>query len=447
MDLTPELIAKYSRPAPRYTSYPPIPAWSRGIGPADYRSALEAAARQPGEPVSLYLHLPFCPRRCLYCGCNVLITRERGKLDRYLDRLRDELDLVTRALGLGRRVAQLHLGGGTPNYFDEAQLRRLWQTIGERFTFAAHADLSIESDPRLATPEQLRLLRGFGFERVSFGIQDLDPDVQQAIGRIQPEDQVRATVEASRAAGFAGINVDLVYGLPEQTQDSFRRTVEAVIDLGPDRIACFGYAHVPAMQRHQRALERYRIPEVEERLALFRLAVEGFTGAGYEWIGLDHFARPDDALATAWRSDRLHRNFNGYTTMPASHLIGAGMSAIGEVSGFLVQNVNDLAGWHRAVEGGDLATVRGHPLTEEDRRRRAAILSLMCRLELPPALAVGLEPSRDRLLAYAADGLVERRGDTIAVTPLGRYFLRTLCTAFDAYFPAGREAPPMSRAV
>ncbi len=447
MDLTPELIAKYSRPAPRYTSYPPIPAWSRAIGPADYRSALEAAARHPTEPVSLYLHLPFCPRRCLYCGCNVLITREREKLERYLERLRDELDLVTGALGLGRRVAQLHLGGGTPNYFDEAQLRRLWQAIGERFTLESDADLSIEADPRLATPEQLRLLRGLGFERVSFGIQDLDPDVQQAIGRIQPGDQVRAAVEGARAAGFAGINVDLVYGLPEQTPDSFRRTVEAVIELGPDRIACFGYAHVPAMQRHQRALERYRIPEAEERLALFRLAVEGFTGAGYEWIGLDHFARPDDALAAAWRADRLHRNFNGYTTMPATHLIGAGMSAIGEVSGLLVQNVNDLAGWHRAVEGRDFATVRGHCSTEEDRRRRAAILHLMCRLELPPALAVGLEPSLDRLLVYAEDGLVERRSGTIAVTPLGRYFLRTLCTAFDAYLPTGRETGPMSRAV
>lgn len=446
MDLTPELIARYSRPAPRYTSYPPIPAWSPEIGPADYRQALEAAACEPAEPVSFYLHLPFCPRRCLYCGCNVVITREHEKLDRYLERLRDELDLVAGALGLGRRVAQLHLGGGTPNYFDEVQLRRLWRTITERFTLAADADLSIEGDPRLATPEQLRLLRELGFERVSFGVQDLDPRVQQAIGRPQPEDRVRSSLETARAAGFTGINVDLVYGLPEQTPDGFRRTVESVIQLAPERIACFGYAHVPAMQRHQRALERYRIPEAEERLALFRLAVEGFTGAGYEWIGLDHFARPDDSLAAAWRAGRLHRNFNGYTTMPAAHLIGAGMSAIGEVSGLLVQNVNDLAVWHRAVERRDFATARGHRLSEEDRRRRAAILSLMCRLELPPALTVGLESSLDRLLAYADDGLVERRGGNVTVTPPGRYFLRILCTAFDAY-PAGPRARPMSRAV
>lgn len=447
MDLTPELIARYSRPAPRYTSYPPIPAWARGIGPADYRSALEAAGHEPTEPVSLYLHLPFCPRRCLYCGCNVLITRERAKLERYLDRLRDELDLVTGAMGRGRRVAQLHLGGGTPNYFDETQLRRLRHMLDERFAVAADADLSIEADPRLATVEQLGLLRELGFARVSFGIQDLDPIVQQAIGRIQPDEQVRRTIEAARAAGFAGINVDLIYGLPEQDPERFRRTVEAVVELGPDRVACFGYAHVPAMQRHQRALERFRIPEAEERLALFRLAVEGFTGAGYEWIGLDHFARPDDALAAAWRDDRLQRNFNGYTTMPARDLIGVGMSAIGEVSGLLVQNVSDLAGWHQAVEGGSFATVRGHALSEEDRRRRAAILSLMCRLELPLALAAGLEPSLERLLAYEEDGLVERRGATVAVTPLGRYFLRTLCTAFDAYLPSASETRPMSRAV
>ena len=447
MDLAPELIARYSRPAPRYTSYPPIPAWSRDIGPLDYREALEAVGGDPSEPVSLYLHLPFCPRRCLYCGCNVLITREREKLDRYLERLGEEFDLVCRSIGLGRRVAQLHLGGGTPNYFDGGQLRRLWRTITERFTLAPDADLSIEADPRLATAEQLGLLHDMGFDRVSFGVQDLDARVQQAIGRWQPTDQVRETVARARAAGFVGINVDLVYGLPEQTPDSFRRTVDSVIELAPDRIACFGYAHVPAMQRHQRARERYRIPGDGERLELFRVAVEGLTGAGYEWIGLDHFAGPGDALAAAWKAGRLHRNFNGYTTMPARHLIGAGMSAIGEVAGLLVQNVNDLGSWQSAVGSGDLATVRGHLLSDADRRHRAAILSLMCRLELPLGLAEGLEPSLHRLLEFTDDGLVERRGESIAVTPLGRYFLRTLCTAFDAYLPASHERRPMSRAV
>jgi oxygen-independent coproporphyrinogen-3 oxidase len=447
MSLTPELIARYSRPAPRYTSYPPIPAWDREIGPAEYRQALEDAAFEPEQPISLYLHLPFCPRRCLYCGCNVLITREREKLDRYLEQLGEELDLITRALGLGREVAQLHLGGGTPNYLDETQLRRLQRTITDRFTVTPGADLSVEADPRLATAEQLGLLRDLGYQRVSFGIQDLDPRVQQAIGRLQPEAQVRATLDFARAAGFAGINVDLIYGLPEQTREGFRRTVETVVELAPDRVACFGYAHVPTMQRHQRALERYRMPGGEERMALFQLAVEAFTRSGYEWIGLDHFARPEDGLAAAWRDGHLHRNFNGYTTMPAPHLIGAGMSAIGEVAGLQVQNVNDLAGWYHALAGADFATVRGHRVSQEDRRRRAAILSLMCRLELPLALAEGLEPSLARLLAYAEDGLVEARAGMVAVTPLGRYFLRTLATSFDAYLPTGGASRPMSQAV
>ena len=447
MDLPSDLLAKHARPTPRYTSYPPIPAWSRDIGPSAYRSALSAAAERPGEPVSLYIHLPFCPRRCLYCGCNVVITRQREKLDRYLDRLDDELALLTELLGRGRTIAQLHLGGGTPNYLDAAQLERLWRSIADRFAIGPDADLAIEADPRLATPEQLVRLRELGFSRVSLGIQDLDPRVQRAIGRIQPVDQVRRTVEAAREAGFGGVNVDLIYGLPEQTPDRFRRTVASVLELAPDRVACFGYAHVPAMQRHQAALERYRLPGAEERYSLFRLAVEGFAGAGSDWIGLDHFALPRDPLAAAWRTHRLHRNFNGYTTLPADHLVGAGMSAIGEVAGVMVQNAGDHQAWDEAIAGGRLATVRGHVLTEDDRRRRAAILSLMCRLELPLELAQGLETELDRVLAFEEDGLVERRGGAVIVTPTGRYFLRTLCTAFDAYLPGAGEVRPMSRAI
>lgn len=446
-DFPPELLARYAAPAPRYTSYPPIPAWSRTVGPADYRAALEGAAEHPAEPVSLYLHLPFCPRRCLYCGCNVRITRRRDALDEYLKRLQEELDLITAVLGRGRRIAQLHLGGGTPNYLDGAQLERLRRMIDDAFTLTPETEASIEMDPRLCSPEQLRRLAGLGFRRVSFGIQDLDPDVQRAIGRIQPVEQVRRAVEAAREAGFDGVNADLIYGLPEQTPDRFRRTIEAVVDLAPDRLACFGYAHVPAMQPHQRALERYSLPDSRERLTLFRLAVEGLTQAGYEWIGLDHFARPGDALASAWRAGRLHRNFNGYTTRPAAHLIGAGMSAIGEVAGWMVQNAGDLRIWEEAVARGELATVRGHRLTEEDRRRRAAILSLMCRLELPLQLAEGLETGPGRLQAFADDGLIEAGEGTVRVTPVGRYFLRTLCTVFDAHLPGAADGRPMSRAV
>jgi oxygen-independent coproporphyrinogen-3 oxidase len=446
-DVPPELLAKYGRTVPRYTSYPPIPAWSRSIGPTEYRAALESASQDPATDVSLYLHLPFCPRRCLYCGCNVIITRRRGALDAYLDRLRDELDLVTAILGRGRGLTQLHVGGGTPNYLDDSELERLWQVLDARFTTAANLDASIEVDPRLSAAEQLARLRGLGFRRVSLGVQDLDPHVQRAIGRLQPAEQVRRTIEAARDVGFEGVNIDLIYGLPEQTPDRFRRTIETIVELGPDRVACFGYAHVPAMQPHQRALERYPLPDAAERLTLNRIAIEGLTEAGYTWIGLDHFARPGDPLTRAALAGQLYRNFNGYTTMPAVHLIAAGLSAIGEVGGWLLQNDSDFSGWHAAIARGEFATIRGHQLTDEDRRRRAAILSLMCHLELPKRLAAGLEPELERLTAYAADGLIECQSEALSVTPLGRLFLRTLCTAFDAYLPAQPDSSPMSRAV
>ena len=446
-DLPPELLAKYAGPAPRYTSYPPIPAWSRSVGPAEYRTALEAAAQDPEEPVSLYIHVPFCPRRCLYCGCNVTITRRADRLDGYLAHLAAELDLITDILGRDRRVAQAHLGGGPPHHLDNDQLSRLRAMLDARFELAPDADTSIEADPRLSSAAQLAHLRSLGFRRVSFGVQDLDPDVQRAIGRVQPVEQVRRAMGAARDTGFESVNVDLIYGLPEQTPDRFRRTIEEIVELAPERIACFGYAHVPALRPHQEALQRYRLPDPAERFDLFRLAIEGLTTAGYEWIGLDQFVRPDDALARAARSRRLHRNFNGYTTMPAAHLVAAGMSAIGEVGGWLVQNTADLGDWHAAIAAGGLATVRGHRLTEDDRRRRAAILSLMCHLELPLELADGLEAGLRRLLAFAADGLVERQGEVLRVTSIGRYFLRTLCTAFDACLPEAREARPMSGAI
>jgi oxygen-independent coproporphyrinogen-3 oxidase len=439
------LLAK--QPVPRYTSYPPISCWSTSIGRAEYRAGLEAAAHDPTEPLSLYVHLPFCPQRCLYCGCNVTITRRRDAIEAYLERLREELDLVTAPLGRGRRVVQLHLGGGTPNYLDDVELERIWRIIETRFSIAPDADTAIELDPRLSAVEQLTGLHALGFRRVSFGIQDLDERVQRAVGRVQPTELVRRTMEIARDAGFESVNFDLIYGLPEQTQDGFRRTIETIVDLAPDRVACFGYAHVPSMQPHQRALERYRLPDALERFTLNHIAIEGLTQAGYEWIGLDHFARPDDALARAARAGRLRRNFNGYTTMPAAHLVAAGASAIGEVGGWLLQNESDLGRWHASIGRGELATVRGHRLTDDDRRRRAAIMSLMCNLELPSSLTDGLELERNQLLAFEADGFVEPRADAVAVTPLGRYFLRTLCAVFDAYAPQLAHSRPAAAAI
>jgi oxygen-independent coproporphyrinogen-3 oxidase len=445
-DLFADLLARYDRRAPRYTSYPPIPAWSAAVGPSAYRDALAVAGADPGATFSLYVHLPFCPRRCLYCGCNVVITRRRGALEAYLDRLEQEVELVVRVIGERRRVTQLHLGGGTPNYLDDVELERLWRILDRPFDLAAATDTSIEVDPRLGAAEQLARLSALGFRRVSFGVQDLDSQVQQAIGRVQPLYMVRHAIESARTAGFAGVSLDLIYGLPEQTVETFGRTLDAIVELAPDRVACFGYAHVPTMYPHERALERYHLPDPQQRFALQRLAAERLTGAGYTWIGLDHFAAAHDELSIAAAEGKLHRNFNGYTTMPADHLLGLGMSAIGEVAGTLVQNAADLAEWHARIDRGDLATVRGHRLTDDDRRRRAAIQSLMSNLELPLSL---IEPcdGLSSLLAFAQDGLIDLRDDRLVVTPIGRYFLRTLCTAFDAYFPNGSGAQPMSRAV
>jgi oxygen-independent coproporphyrinogen-3 oxidase len=441
-----ELLAKYARPAPRYTSYPPIPAWTPNVGPTDYRAALESVAGDPSETISLYVHLPFCPRRCLYCGCNVAITRRQEPVDAYLDRLEAELDLVAAVLGRRRRTAQLHLGGGTPNHLDAGRLDRLHGILGARFDLL-EAEASVELDPRLCDRSQLAHLRSLGFTRASFGVQDLDPVVQQAIGRVQDVALVLQAVEGAREAGFAGVNVDLIYGLPEQTPQRFARTIDSIAALRPDRVACFGYAHVPGLRAHQRALDRFHLPDAEERFSLNRVAIEGLVAAGYVWVGLDHFVRSDDPLAAAARTGRLHRNFNGYTTMPARHLVAAGMSAIGQVGDTLVQNDGDLAGWHARIARGELATVRGHRLTAEDRRRRAAILSLMCNLELPARLSTGLEQEYERLAGFAADGLVERQGDSIVVTPVGRHFLRTLCRVFDAYLTPETTSRPMSRAV
>ncbi|HET7598711.1 MAG TPA: oxygen-independent coproporphyrinogen III oxidase [Gemmatimonadales bacterium] len=446
--ITPELLNRLGRPVPRYTSYPPVPAWGRDFGAAAYREALERAAAEPGVPLSVYVHLPFCALRCLYCGCNVRITSRKDRIDAYLDRLEREMDLVTEVLGRGRRVSQIHLGGGTPNYLADAQLERLGGMLRERFRMDSWADASIEVDPRHASAGQFAVLRKLGFCRMSLGVQDLDPEVQQAIGRIQPLELVRRVAYEARAAGFGSVNLDLIYGLPRQTEAGFAATIESVLTLAPDRIACFGYAHVPTVQPHQRALERYGLPEAQRRFALNRVAIEMLVGGGYRWIGFDHFARPDDALAIAAASGRLHRNFNGYTVMPAKHLLAFGMSAISEVGGCLAQGDGNLSGWEAAIDAGRLPVVRGHRLTADDLARRAAILDLMCRLELPASVGEGaLAGSFERLLAFAEDGLVEGGDARVRVTPRGRLFLRTLCSVFDAYLPDAPAERPMARAI
>jgi oxygen-independent coproporphyrinogen-3 oxidase len=448
--MEPGRLARYDVPGPRYTSYPTVPAWRAPFGPAEYREALADLAALEHDPVSVYLHLPFCGYRCHYCACNVALARRPDVVDGYLDRVEHELDLVTAIAGRGRRVRQLHLGGGTPNLLDLRQINRLSAMLEARFTFTPGAERSIEADPRLASRDQLVALRAFGFQRISYGVQDFDPAVQAAIGRVQPEAVVRTAVALARDAGFEGINIDLVYGLPLQTPASFRRTLDAALALAPDRVACYSYAHLPEARRNQRLIDEAALPSREDKFQLFRLAVDAFTSAGYEWLGMDHFARPADDLAAAARERRLHRDFMGYTTRPAPHLLGFGMSAIGDVAGRFVQSVPRTGAYQRALDSGDFPVERGHRLTDDDQQRRAAILSLMCSLELPfPLVPPPAAETHARLQPLVEDGMLATAADRYQVTAIGRYFLRNIAMALDAYLArqASGPRPGFSRTV
>lgn len=442
-----KLLSKYDISVPRYTSYPAVPDWTGAFTRDGWREHLGSLSGT-SEPLALYVHLPFCASRCLYCGCNATVTRRSDVVDRYLDRLEREIALVAESIGTPPRVAVMHWGGGTPNFLDDSQIRRLSQMLRSAFTIDARTECSIEADPRLVTRSQLDTLRAHGFGRISFGVQDLDPVVQQAIGRVQPEELVRQVVEQAREAGFSGINLDLIYGLPEQTASSFSRTVEVALALAPDRVACFGYAHVPWMRAHQKRINESALPLGGERFELFRDAVARFVGAGYEWLGIDHFALPGDPLALAAHAGLLHRNFMGYTTRVGENLLGLGTSAISEINGWYAQNSPALGTWQRDVEDDQLSIARGHVRSPDDELRAAAITHLMCNAELPFDLFTGdVGGLVDRFEAYAADGLVVFDFDKVVVTPLGRFFLRNLCATLDAYRADTDETQRFSRAV
>jgi oxygen-independent coproporphyrinogen-3 oxidase len=448
--IEPDRLARYDVPGPRYTSYPTVPAWRAPFGTAEYREALEDLAGLAQDPVSVYVHLPFCGYRCHYCACTVALATRADVVDRYLDHVERELDLVTGIAGRRRPVLQLHLGGGTPNHLTVGQLERLARMLEDRLTFDPAAERSVEADPRLASREGIEALRALGFRRISYGVQDFDPAVQAAIGRPQSEAVVREAVELARAAGFAGINIDLIYGLPLQSPPRFARTLESALALAPDRVACYSYAQVPDARHNQRLIDAAMLPSREQKFELFQMAVEAFVGAGYEWIGMDHFARPADDLAAAARERRLHRDFMGYTTRPAPHLLGFGMSAIGDVAGRFVQNVPRTGAYQRAIDEGALPVERGHRLSDDDQRRRRAILNLMCNLELPHRLLpLPEEDAHARLRPLVAEGLLAGHADRYEVTPVGRYFLRNVAMVLDVYLPQQQPGtrPRFSRTV
>jgi oxygen-independent coproporphyrinogen-3 oxidase len=437
------LALKYDRPVPRYTSYPTAPHFHAGIGHAEQRAWL--AETDHDAPVSLYIHVPYCRQMCWYCGCHTKIVARYAPVADFVAALLQEMDLVAAALGSRRRVAQLHWGGGTPNVLTPGDLSHLMTALRQRFAFSMETEIAMEIDPRRVDRDLLAALKDACLQRASLGIQDFDPIVQRAINREQPFEQVRDVVRGLREIGVAGINFDMIYGLPYQTRMGFARAIDQALSLAPDRFAVFGYAHVPWMKKHQAQIDEQALPDASLRLELAENAARRIEAAGYRRIGLDHFARPGDPLALALDARRLRRNFQGYTTDDSETLIGLGPSAISAIPAGYAQNAADLALWRRAIEAGRLATQRGIALGAEDRWRRAAIEEVMCMgaLELDVLAAkFGLPNAqfpaeRARLAPLIADGIATLAGNTLRVTEAGRALTRLVAAAFDAHLSTG----------
>jgi oxygen-independent coproporphyrinogen-3 oxidase len=444
-DLTidPVLIRKYDLAGPRYTSYPTADRFVEAFGEADLQQWL--AKRNIGgisQPLSLYVHLPFCNTLCWYCACNKIITRDRTRSAKYIKHLEKEMDLVARRLGADRAIGQMHWGGGTPTFLAREEMAFLVELARRHFTIARDAELSIEVDPRAAEPGLMQFLADLGFNRISLGVQDFDAAVQKAVHRIQPEAVTRRVVEEARAAGIRSINFDLIYGLPKQTLESFDRTLDTTIAMDPDRIALYAYAHLPKVFLPQRRIAEADLPSAEAKLQIMTLAIGKLTRSGYVYIGMDHFAKPGDELAIAQAQGRLQRNFQGYSTRPDSDIIGLGVSAIGRVGPIYYQNAKALEQYEAALDSGRLPVARGIELTPDDLARRAIIQALACHFRLSIEsieLAYLVDFRKDFRAELAAlkkleqEGLIEIQPDWIIVTSRGRLLVRAICMVFDRY--------------
>lgn len=446
-----DLIRKYSIPGPRYTSYPPATKFTDDLAALDLDAAFAEDNLSADRPLSLYFHLPFCESRCWFCGCNTVITRRRDSACEYLDDLEREMRLTAARVDRNRPVNQIHLGGGTPTFFPPDELRRLGALIAELFpNRAADCEFSVEVDPRRLTEDHVRALNEIGANRASLGVQDTNPRVQLAIHRIQPQSVNQAAFGWLRTHGFGSINVDLIYGLPFQNAQTFSRTIDDVLSLGPDRLSVFSYAHVPWIKPAQRIFDdRQQLPGPEDKLAMFVVAQEQLTAAGFVDIGLDHFARPDDSLTLAQRAGTLQRNFQGYSTQAGASLYSFGISSISSTTHTYRQNYKSLPEWREALAAGRLPVERGLRLTAEDRRRRTIIMRIMCdrridyaaiSRELGVDFASTYAPEIARLAGLETDGLVATTPAGFAVTPRGGPLLRVIAMTFDPAIAAGPEA-------
>jgi oxygen-independent coproporphyrinogen-3 oxidase len=458
-NVSPDLLQRFDVPGPRYTSYPTADRFVEAFTAADYGQALVQRRTGPAGltmPLSLYVHIPFCESLCYYCACNKIITKHHNRAVSYLRYLSREIDLHTAQLGEGQTVTQLHLGGGSPTFLSDDELRELMAMLRRSFTMVPGGEYSIEIDPRTVDGTRLRALADMGFNRLSFGVQDFDPDVQKAVHRIQPFEQVSELMAQAREVGFDSINVDLIYGLPRQTPESFARTLAQVAQLRPDRIALYAYAHLPERFKPQRRITTADLPGAAAKVAMLTQSLAAFMAAGYVYIGMDHFALPNDALAVAKRQGRLHRNFQGYSTQPDCDLIGLGVSAIGRIGATYSQNAKTMEEYCDHLDQGRLPVVRGLALNRDDLARRAVIMALMCQgqvlfesielawlLDFRSYFAGELE----QLRSLADAGLVLLDESGIQVTAQGWFFVRAVAMVFDRYLQADRNRARFSRII
>ncbi|NYT86758.1 oxygen-independent coproporphyrinogen III oxidase [Pollutimonas harenae] len=443
IEISEVLIRRFDSSGPRYTSYPTADRFNSDFSETDYLAYLAKRSHSTSNPLlSVYVHLPFCESLCYFCACNKIITQDHGRSAEYLRYLDKEMELVANHLGPDRKTGQLHLGGGTPTFLSSTELTQLMDSLRQRFEFTPDAELGVEIDPRTVNDKTLNMLSGLGFNRTSFGVQDFDPDVQAAVNRIQPLAMVEAALNASRQAGFESVNIDLIYGLPKQTLGSFDHTLDKVLRLSPDRIALYNYAHLPSRFKAQRLIKAEDLPSAEERLQIFLMSMRRLLEAGYIYIGLDHFAKPDDELNRARIDKSLHRNFQGYTTRAEYDMVGFGVSAIGKVGRSYSASVRSLNAYYRHLDEGRLPIERGFKLTNDDVLRRQIIMTLMCSMPLDYALiqqqhgidfASYFQAELERLAQYEEAGLLVRDENSLCITPKGRLFVRAIGMVFDKY--------------
>ncbi len=453
-----ELLKRFNQPGPRYTSYPTAPLFSNKFTAEDFTSEIvETNADLNSNDISLYFHFPFCEKLCYFCGCNMLVTHDRTAISKYNEYLKREIEMLAPLVSENRRVEQLHFGGGTPSYLTPDEIRDIGGFIKSKFKFSEDLEASVEIDPRGLSRKHLEAFREIGFNRTSFGVQDFNLQVQEAINRVQSEEITRQTVLWARELGYKSVNIDLIYGLPHQTLPNFAESVEKVIDISPDRIAVFNYAHVPWLKKHQNIIKTEDLPSPDERLQILRMTIEKLVGAGYEYIGLDHFAKPTDELAVAQNNNTLYRNFQGYSTKAGCDVYAFGVSAISQFQNIYAQNQKNLNDYYARIDAGTTATNVGYRMTFDDHVRKETIMQLMCHLEIDKR---GIEQKFGidfedyfaadipKLDVFIAENLLANNADKIKITGAGKLIIRNVAMCFDAYLEKMmREKPVFSKTV